>query len=355
MYQQQQHLGGRPPQQGANYAGGPPPQQYQAHHQQQQQQQQQHMPLPPGQSQQPAPHQPRFQQPPSSFMGSAIASSSSASNPLGDAANLVGATAASNAISEDEKKFASEADVVLLNVGGVKFSTTVATLRRHPGTLAAALFSEDNLKKFKPDKSGYYFVDRNGDAFETVLEFLRTGKLLHQSKKVGEEVVREELRHWRVAPEMVDPVDRSPALTLADRYRARTLQSMMHEGRIYIDHFMRYMMQEMDMAASLGKSEIYMLLGNPDASSSSSSKTSSLSSRRTASTATVGKGKAIHDGNLHKWLTLRRGHLTLARQAIEREGLKCDIRTGLPQADWIQIIVRWPLDANELKGAYLWE
>ena len=30
----------------------------------------------------------------------------------------------------------------------------------------------------------FYFIDRNGDAFEAVLEFYRTNKVIHQSKKV---------------------------------------------------------------------------------------------------------------------------------------------------------------------------
>lgn len=280
--------------------------------------------------------------------GAAVASSSTASA-------LLGGHGAVNAIGEEEKKFVAEEDLLLLNVGGVKFAASKKTLTRYPGTLPAAMFSEENLKKFKPDKNGYYFVDRNGDAFESVLEFLRTGKLLHESKKVSAQVIREELRHWRVAPELVELIDPSPSLSMGDRYRARTMAAMLREGRIYIDHFMRYLAAEMDMAASLGKSQVYMLLGDPDAAaaspSSSSSRTSS--SRRTSSG--PGKGKAVHDGNLHKWLTLRRGHLTLVRQAIEREGLECQIATGLPKTDWIQIVVSWPLHPQELSGSYLWE
>jgi len=264
------------------------------------------------------------------------------------AAALTGASsssaAASTVISAQEKKLPSTDDVIHLNVGGVKFSTTKTTLRKYPNTLTAQMFSEENLKSAKPDKNGAYFVDRNGDAFESVLEFLRTGKLLHQSKKVSAAVIKEELRFWRITPTLGEFIDPAPQATLADRIRRQTLDAMYREGRIYIDIFMRLLSQELETASSYGKSQVYLLMGDP----SSANKT-------TRTRTSVIKGKHMHDTNLHKWLTLRRGHLTLLRQAVEREGLKLTINTGLPNHDWIQFIVSWPLDANELKGSFDWE
>eukprot|EP00760_Papus_ankaliazontas_P038934 PhM_4_TR9422/c0_g1_i1/m.67379 len=66
-------------------------------------------------------------------------------------------------------------DVVQLNVGGRRFSTTVGTLRRHPHSVLAQMFSEPVA--VDRDDSGAYFIDRNGDCFEFVLDYLRDGYL----------------------------------------------------------------------------------------------------------------------------------------------------------------------------------
>ncbi len=68
--------------------------------------------------------------------------------------------------------------VVRLNVGGLRFQTTVWTLRRVADTMLERMFSEDwaahgctNDEEGAPEK----FIDRDGRHFHVVLNFLRDG------------------------------------------------------------------------------------------------------------------------------------------------------------------------------------
>jgi hypothetical protein len=62
-----------------------------------------------------------------------------------------------------------------LNVGGIHFHTSVQTLRRLPNTFFHAYFSGRYAQDVCDD--GSIFVDRNGEHFGYVLEYLRTGVL----------------------------------------------------------------------------------------------------------------------------------------------------------------------------------
>ncbi|CAF1044290.1 unnamed protein product [Rotaria magnacalcarata] len=60
---------------------------------------------------------------------------------------------------------------VLLDIGGRHFSTTVDTLTNEKNTFFTALFSKNwQLEK---DNEGRIFIDRNGDLFVEILEFMR--------------------------------------------------------------------------------------------------------------------------------------------------------------------------------------
>lgn len=53
----------------------------------------------------------------------------------------------------------AEEKVVRLNVGGVSYQTSLATLGKYPKSLLAA------TSKLKKDENGSYFVDRDGELF----------------------------------------------------------------------------------------------------------------------------------------------------------------------------------------------
>ncbi|XP_002733127.3 BTB/POZ domain-containing protein KCTD6-like [Saccoglossus kowalevskii] len=67
-------------------------------------------------------------------------------------------------------------EIVNLNVGGKLYSTTRSTLTRYPDTMLGAMFS-GRMPSLK-DAQGNYFIDRNGDMFKYILEFLRNGSII---------------------------------------------------------------------------------------------------------------------------------------------------------------------------------
>ena len=71
----------------------------------------------------------------------------------------------------------SDDDIVHLNVGGQKFSTTRSTLCQVEGSLLATMFNgrwEDSVKR---DKDGVVFFDFNPEYFGWILDYLRAKKI----------------------------------------------------------------------------------------------------------------------------------------------------------------------------------
>ena len=66
--------------------------------------------------------------------------------------------------------------MIELNVGGQHFTTSLETLRKDAASMLNAMFS--GRFDVKPDKSGAYFIDRDGTHFRYILNYLRTGKLI---------------------------------------------------------------------------------------------------------------------------------------------------------------------------------
>jgi hypothetical protein len=62
--------------------------------------------------------------------------------------------------------------IIKLNVGGKKFATSLATLRRCSDTMIGAMFS--GRHELHKDDEGNVFIDRDGTHFEEILNFLRS-------------------------------------------------------------------------------------------------------------------------------------------------------------------------------------
>lgn len=61
--------------------------------------------------------------------------------------------------------------VITINVGGVLYTTYVATLTRFPDSMIATMFSGKHTMCC--DDKGNYFIDRDGELFRHILNFLR--------------------------------------------------------------------------------------------------------------------------------------------------------------------------------------
>lgn len=81
-------------------------------------------------------------------------------------------------------------DVVELNVGGVLYTTSLATLTACPDSRLAAFFS--GKPSLPRDSKGRHFLDRDGVLFRYILDYLRDGSvLLPETFKERERLKRE--------------------------------------------------------------------------------------------------------------------------------------------------------------------
>lgn len=71
-----------------------------------------------------------------------------------------------------------ENDIVInINVGGITYQTLLSTLRKCTQSDLYYMFSKENIKNIPKDKKGNYFIDRNGNIFHYILEYLRNYNL----------------------------------------------------------------------------------------------------------------------------------------------------------------------------------
>jgi hypothetical protein len=65
----------------------------------------------------------------------------------------------------------SQSGRVILNVGGHRYDTSLATLTKDQNSMLAAMFS--GRYALKAEQDGSYFVDRDGSNFRYILNYLR--------------------------------------------------------------------------------------------------------------------------------------------------------------------------------------
>jgi hypothetical protein len=76
----------------------------------------------------------------------------------------------------DEKELISKlqkfnSSTIKLDVGGIHYTTTLTTLQRFPESMIGAMFS--GRHPLTLDEQGYYFIDRDGQYFRYILNYLR--------------------------------------------------------------------------------------------------------------------------------------------------------------------------------------
>jgi hypothetical protein len=88
-------------------------------------------------------------------------------------------------------------EMISLNVGGIIYVTTKSTLMKYPGTMLSRMFSGDHC--ITKDEGGNYFLDRDGNLFSYILNYLRTGQFPELSRKELLEL-REEAEYYAISP-----------------------------------------------------------------------------------------------------------------------------------------------------------
>uniref|UniRef100_A0A914UM60 BTB domain-containing protein n=1 Tax=Plectus sambesii TaxID=2011161 RepID=A0A914UM60_9BILA len=90
---------------------------------------------------------------------------------------------------------------VVLNVGGIRHETYNHVLKKIPATRLSRL--SVNLTNYDPILNEYFF-DRHPEAFESILNYYRTGKL-HYPTDICGPLFEEELDYWGIDSNQVEP------------------------------------------------------------------------------------------------------------------------------------------------------
>lgn len=90
---------------------------------------------------------------------------------------------------------------IILNVGGIRYETYKATLKKIPATRLSRL--TEALANYDPVLNEYFF-DRHPGVFAQVLNYYRTGKL-HYPTDVCGPLFEEELEFWGLDSNQVEP------------------------------------------------------------------------------------------------------------------------------------------------------
>ena len=89
-------------------------------------------------------------------------------------------------------------EVLTLNVGGMLYTTTRSTLTKYRDSMLGAMF--DGAFELPTDCNGHYFIDRDGETFRYVLNFLRTHKICVPDDYKNLELLEAEADYYQIEP-----------------------------------------------------------------------------------------------------------------------------------------------------------
>ena len=97
-------------------------------------------------------------------------------------------------------------DIVKLNVGGTIYTTSRSTLTQYSDSMLGAMFGGKLPFENSKDSEGNYFIDRDGDLFKYILNFLRGSKLVLPNNFQDTEAFRHEIDFFQIRP-LIDAFD----------------------------------------------------------------------------------------------------------------------------------------------------
>mmetsp|Transcript_110185 Transcript_110185/g.322446 ORF Transcript_110185/g.322446 Transcript_110185/m.322446 type:complete len:330 (+) Transcript_110185:86-1075(+) len=141
---------------------------------------------------------------------------------------------------EPSKFFGSP--VLTINVGGKAFRTTASTLRKAPFFDSMLRLAEEGKLGMTVDDGGRFFVDRCGELFSHVLEYLRSGHWLLRDRAVDVEFVAA-LREEAVFYGLDQVKDRLPMPRISEFV---TIWQFRDDTSIYVDCLEQTIRQDPD-------------------------------------------------------------------------------------------------------------
>jgi hypothetical protein len=129
-----------------------------------------------------------------------------------------------------------EEKIVKLNIGGVKFWTTSTVLLSSQNFFVPLL---NGKFKVAIDDEGFIFIDRNGELFKPILDFLRTG-FLNFPKDNDPQRILEEMEYYAIHPPLCDAViERKISLN----------QQQKISGKVYLE-LKEIILEQLEIASS---------------------------------------------------------------------------------------------------------
>jgi len=86
--------------------------------------------------------------------------------------------------------------LVMLNVGGTVYQTSINTLRKYPNSRLGMLFS--GQRQLAKNKEGHVLLDRNAKPFGYLLEWLRSGEVPANFTRSKLEKLKNEASFWHI-------------------------------------------------------------------------------------------------------------------------------------------------------------
>ena len=134
-----------------------------------------------------------------------------------------------NLIKLSEKRLNVSNDIIQLNVGGQKFTTTRSTLRQVNGSLVATMFSRSMGHGLMHDKDGAIVLDFNPEHFNWILNYLRAKKIsTPENPPVLPKVPNDQMENFNI---LFDYLGLSDKLTrLTEKFNLRSSQIILQEN-----------------------------------------------------------------------------------------------------------------------------
>lgn len=145
-------------------------------------------------------------------------------------------------------------EIMELNVGGVMYTTSKATLVKAADSLLAELFSGKADDKLPRDSKGKYFLDRDGVLFRYILDYLRNLKLVLPENFHERERLKQEAEFFKLT-DMVKSLNLSPKPVLTTLPALPTLPAVPSTAGVLRQ------VGASSMPPSMGKQPGYITLG----------------------------------------------------------------------------------------------
>ena len=129
------------------------------------------------------------------------------------------------------------AETVHFNVGGTKYEVARSLIQRYPNTMLARMISEE-WQNSNGNNTNELFIERDGDRFRYVLDYLRDGKIILPIN-IPKSSMMEELQYYGIENVNENSLNESAANVFQMEQIMRNLTTEQHELTLVMSTFFR--------------------------------------------------------------------------------------------------------------------